>query len=151
MGPAFELNSYMPVIILMGLAAMIVILGHFVSVFLSPKKIDKYNKKDHAYECGEEPVATAWAAFSIRFYVVGLIFIIFDVESVLIFPVAAVFREFNQAGMGAIVLFEILFFVFILVAGIAYCWRKGDLDWIKSFQSIPKRKNNSIQLNGEQE
>ncbi len=69
-----------------------------------------------------------------RFYVVGLIFIIFDVESALMFPVAAAFRSMADIGRGGIVLVEVLIFLFVLVAGIAYCWSKGDLDWVKSFQ-----------------
>lgn len=79
--------------------------------------------------------------FNVRFYVVGLIFIIFDVESVLMFPVAAIFREVNEAGAGAYILLDFLGFISILVVGIAYCWSKGDLDWVKSYQ-ISAQKNN---------
>jgi NADH-quinone oxidoreductase subunit A len=83
---------------------------------------------------GEEPVGTAWSMFNVRFYVVGLIFIIFDVESVLMFPVAAIFKEMNEMGEGGYALIVFLSFVSILIEGIAYCWKKGDLDWVKSFQ-----------------
>jgi NADH-quinone oxidoreductase subunit A len=68
----------------------------------------------------------------LSFYVV--LFIIFDVESVLMFPIAAIFRELNAAGEGTYVLEVFLSFIAILVTGIAYCWKKGDLDWVKSFQ-----------------
>jgi NADH-quinone oxidoreductase subunit A len=80
----------------------------------------------------------------VRFYVVGLIFIIFDVESALMFPVATVFRQFVNDGNGALILFEVLMFIFILVAGIAYCWKKGDLDWVKSFQLQNENKFKKI-------
>jgi NADH-quinone oxidoreductase subunit A len=89
--------------------------------------------KETAYECGEEPVGTAWANFNVRFYVIALIFIIFDVESALMFPVASVFRHFNAIGMGGTILLSVLSFIIILVAGLIYCWKKGDLDWVKSF------------------
>ena len=94
------------------------------------------------YECGEEPVGEAWSAFNIRFYVVGLIFIIFDVESVLLFPVATIFKKLNDLGEGAYVLTVFLEFVFVLLAGLAYCWKKGDLDWVRSYQ-VPKKENNN--------
>jgi NADH-quinone oxidoreductase subunit A len=96
--------------------------------------------KETAYECGEEPVGSAWSQFNIRFYVVGLVFIIFDVESALMFPVAVVFKHFNNIGMGSIALCSFLFFVLILVVGIIYCWKKGDLDWVKSFQHSAVRR-----------
>lgn len=125
-------NVFMPTVILAVLAVIVVVGGHLVSVLLSPKKPS--TPKSTAYECGEEPVGSAWSMFNVRFYVVGLIFIIFDVESVLMFPVVSVYKKFNEMGLGLIALIEILAFIFILVAGVAYCWRKGDLDWVKSYR-----------------
>ncbi len=78
--------------------------------------------------------------FNIRFYVVGLIFIIFDVESVLMFPVTTIFREMNEMGEGGYALVVLLSFISVLIEGIAYCWRKGDLDWVKSYQ-VSQRTN----------
>ncbi len=97
--------------------------------------------KETAYECGEEPVGSAWANFNVRFYVVALIFIIFDVESALMLPVAAVFKKFNEIGLGGTLLMSILTFVSVLVAGLVYCWKKGDLDWVKSFQQYTTKKD----------
>jgi len=71
---------------------------------------------------------------------VGLIFIIFDVESVLMFPVASIFREVNEMGNGEYILLVFVSFISVLIEGIAYCWRKGDLDWVKSFQVSLKNK-----------
>jgi NADH-quinone oxidoreductase subunit A len=70
---------------------------------------------------------TAWSFFNMRFYVIGLIFIIFDVESALMFPVAVIFKKMNEIGRGGLVLVEIMIFLAVLISGIAYCWRKGDL------------------------
>ena len=96
--------------------------------------------KSTPYECGEQPVGSAWSMFNVRFYVVGLIFIIFDVESVLMFPVASIFRELNDMGQGSYALIIFLSFISVLLEGIGYCWRKGDLDWVRSFQHSIKKE-----------
>lgn len=131
-------DAFMPVFILIILTLLIVIGGQVISRLLSPNKPSEL--KSTAYECGVEPTGTAWSMFNVRFYVVGLIFIIFDVESVLMFPVVTVFKSFNEMGRGGLVLIEVLAFILILVSGIAYCWRKGDLDWVRSYQ-IDDRRN----------
>jgi NADH:ubiquinone oxidoreductase subunit 3 (subunit A) len=78
------------------------------------------------YECGEVPEGSAWIRFNIRFYVIALIFIIFDVEIVFLLPWAVVFKKL---GMFAFV--EGLIFIGILAVGLAYVWKKGDLEWVK--------------------
>ncbi len=78
------------------------------------------------YECGEIPVGSAWIQFNIRFYVIALIFIIFDVEIIFLLPWAVVFKK-----LGAFAFIEGLIFVGILAVGLAYVWRKGDLAWVK--------------------
>lgn len=138
MTPA-NFDGLMPIVILMGIAVALFAGGHFVSVLLAPKKPS--HLKSTPYECGEQPVGSAWSMFNVRFYVVGLIFIIFDVESVLMFPVAAIFRELNDMGHGGYALIVFISFISILIEGIAYCWRKGDLDWVKSYQVSLKNNN----------
>lgn len=131
MTPA-QFDGLMPIVILMGIAVLLFVGGHFASVLLAPKKPS--HLKSMPYECGEEPVGSAWSMFNVRFYVVGLIFIIFDVESVLMFPVVSIYKEMVERGDGFYILDVLLSFIAILVMGIAYCWKKGDLDWVKSFQ-----------------
>ena len=128
-----DLDVYMPIIILMSFA-IIAFLGAIwiVSAVLRPSNPNPL--KEQPYECGEEPVGTAWSNFNVRFYVVSLVFIIFDVEGALMFPVAAVFRKFNEIGEGGALLASLVLFILILAVGIVYCWKKGDLDWVKSFQ-----------------
>ena len=133
-----QIDGLMPIVIMMIAAVVLFVGGHYASVLLSPKKYSKL--KETPYECGEEPVGSAWSAFNVRFYVVGLIFIIFDVESVLMFPVATVFNQLVKAGHGVFILTEFLIFIVILVTGIVYCWKKGDLDWVRSYQ-VSARKN----------
>ena len=87
------------------------------------------------YECGEPAMGSAWVNFNIRFYVVALIFIIFEVEIAFIFPVAAVFRRWIEEGQGLFALVEILVFIGILFLGLIYAWVKGDLEWIKKVRA----------------
>jgi NADH-quinone oxidoreductase subunit A len=91
-----------------------------------------YPGKLTSYECGEDPVGSSWVRFNIRFYVIALIFLIFDVEIVFLFPWAIVFK---RLGMYAFV--EMLVFLAILFVGYAYVWVKGDLDWDKPEPTIP--------------
>jgi len=91
-----------------------------------------YPGKLTSYECGEEPIGSSWVRFNIRFYVIALIFLIFDVEIVFLFPWAIVFQKL---GMYAFV--EMLVFLAILFVGYAYVWVKGDLDWDRPEPTIP--------------
>ena len=138
------LDVYIPVVILLGLGVLMVFGALLVGKLIRPKNPNKL--KQQAYECGEDPVGSAWANFNVRFYVIALIFIIFDVEGALIFPVAAVFQKFNNAGAGGVILLSIFVFVAVLIQGIVYCWSKGDLDWVKSFRSTEQHKVNSGEL-----
>jgi len=84
------------------------------------------------YECGELPLGPSWVRFNIRFYLIALFFIIFDVEVIFLFPWAVVFKSlFPIPGMGALVFWEMIIFLLILSIGLAYVWVKGDLDWVK--------------------
>ncbi len=83
------------------------------------------------YECGEPPSGPAWINFNIRFYLIALVFVIFDVELAFVYPVAAVYREWIRRGQGLFALAEIGVFVGILFVGLVYVWVKGDLEWLK--------------------
>ena len=88
-----------------------------------------------AYECGEPPVGSAWVKFNIRFYVVAIIFIIFDVEMVAIFPVAVLYKEAAINGTAALVFIELFLFIALLIVGLIYCWVHGDLEWVKGIRN----------------
>lgn len=96
-------------------------------------------EKLSTYECGEIPVGSAWMNFNIRFYVVALIFVVFDVEVAFMFPVARVFRTWVESGNGVVALLEIFAFIAILLLGFVYAWLKGDLDWVKKISREIKR------------
>ena len=83
------------------------------------------------YECGELPSGGGWINFNIRFYLIALVFVIFDVEVAFVFPVAVAFRDYVLEGRGLLVLTELLLFVGILFVGLIYVWAKQDLEWLK--------------------
>jgi len=83
------------------------------------------------YECGEPPSGSAWINFNIRFYLIALVFVIFDVEVAFVYPVAVAYRKYVLTGHGLLALTELLVFVGILFAGLVYVWAKRDLEWLK--------------------
>jgi NADH-quinone oxidoreductase subunit A len=95
--------------------------------------------KTETYECGEPTIGSSWVRFDIRFYMVALIFLIFDVEVAFLYPWAVIYEDLRAAGMGLFVFTEAILFLAILVVGFVYCWKKGDLDWIKSSEGQPPR------------
>jgi len=112
----------------------------FVNRLLAPRN-PNYEKLT-TYECGEEPTGNAWLPFNSRFYVIALVFLLFDVEMVFVFPWATVFgnRELitADARWGWISLTEMFIFLGILILGLAYVWLKGDLNWIKPTVTLPQ-------------
>ena len=120
---------------LFGLA--FVVLNVFVIVRLLSPKVDE-PMKGTTYECGEPPVGDAWIRFDMRFYTMALIFLVFEVEAVFLFPWAAVYNDLiatlRDAGHGnpLFPFLEVAVFIAILGVGIVYVWKKGDMDWIKS-------------------
>jgi len=111
------------------LGFLLTIVGLMVVVFILWKVLRPERQSDEkvtTYECGEDPVGSAWIQFNIRFYVFALIFVVFDVEAVFLLPWAVVFRE-----LGALAYVEGLVFIGILAVALAYVWRKGDLSWVR--------------------
>jgi len=107
----------------------------FVAVMLGVGKFLRPHSPDAAklttYECGERPTGEAWMNFNIRFYLIALIFVIFDVEVAFVYPVAVVFRDWVLRGDGLFALIEIGIFLGILFLGLVYVWAKRDLEWLK--------------------
>ncbi|MFN7955251.1 MAG: NADH-quinone oxidoreductase subunit A [bacterium] len=100
-----------------------------LSRLLQPRVADL--DKELSYECGERPVGGAWIQFNLRFYVVALIFVIFDLEVAFMVPVLVVLRDWVSRGAGWVALAEIGTFVLVLALGLAYVWVKRDIDWVK--------------------
>jgi NADH-quinone oxidoreductase subunit A len=83
------------------------------------------------YECGERPVGSAWYNFNPRFYLVALVFIVFEVDIALTFPVVTVYASWLEKGMGWVAFVELMLFTAVLLVGLAWAWAHGDLEWIK--------------------
>ena len=91
-------------------------------------------EKATIYECGERPVGVAWFNFNPRFYLVALVFVIFEVDIALTFPVVAVFKKWAETspGFAWVAFVELFLFTAILVVGLAWVWAHGDLAWVKN-------------------
>ncbi len=105
------------------IVGLIIPIGAITAGFvLSPKKPNPI--KESTYECGIETVGPAWIQFKAQYYIFALVFLVFDVEAVFLFPWAV---KLGQLGLYAVV--EGIVFVVILIVGLAYTWRKGMLEW----------------------
>jgi len=127
-------------ILLIGVAGILLVLVTlFLGKTLSPRKPTA--EKLTTYECGEETMGNAWIQFNPRFYVIALVFLLFDVELLFIFPWATVFGQpeliATDMRWGWFALLEMTLFVGILVIGLVYVWKKGVLEWIKPKPSMP--------------
>ena len=124
------LTEFGKILIFLIIGALFVAAGMITAWILRPHR--PYPGKVAPYECGEDPIGDAWVRFNVRFYVVALIFLIFDVEVVFLFPWAIVYRNLGLFGF-----LEMAVFLGILFVGFAYVWVKGDLDWDKPRPTIP--------------
>ncbi len=116
------LADYAPILVLFAIAAAIVVVILVLSTILGPKR--KNLSKHDTFECGSEPIGDARMRFSVKFYVVAILFILFDIEGIFIVPWAVQFRELGVPGF-----VEMVVFLTILLVGLAYVWRKGGLEW----------------------
>jgi len=116
-------TEYISVLIFIAACTGIVLFTFFLSRLLRPK--NPYPEKTVNYECAETPIGDSWVRFNNRFYIFALIFVIFDVEAVFLFPWAV---AFGQLGLYALI--EMILFILILFFGIYYAWRKGVLKWV---------------------
>jgi NADH-quinone oxidoreductase subunit A len=103
-----------------------------VGRFVRPNLPDA--EKASPYECGERPIGTGWFNFNPRFYLMALVFIVFDVEIALTFPVAVVVRDWIDQGRGLVAVLEIVLFLVVLIAALAYVWGKGHLEWVRDVE-----------------
>lgn len=118
----------------------------FVSLLLGSLVRPRIPTKEKlaSYECGEIPLEPAWINFNIRFYLIAILFIIFDVEIAFMFPVGVVFRQWVENSQGLLALIEITAFVLILLLGLVYVWVKGDLEWVKKVVITGKNEGSQV-------
>src|SRR3954467_1574582 len=120
-------------VLLFSATAVLFVFGSLLAGhFLRPHAPNR--EKSMIYECGEKPIGQAWFNFNPRFYLIALVFVIFEVEIAFMFPVAAVYKSFIAQGQGLLAFAEIFVFVAILAVGLAYVWAMGDLEWGKGLK-----------------
>lgn len=115
-------EQYVPVLIMFALGLVVVAAMILLGRLLGPH--NRTATKLETFECGNPASGTAWRRFSVKFYMTAILFIIFDVEVVFMYPWAVRFRELGWFGFA-----EMLFFIGILTIGLLYVWRKGALEW----------------------
>jgi NADH-quinone oxidoreductase subunit A len=116
------LDNYLPILIFMIIGGVLGMLVPIIGYLASPKR--PYPEKLSPYECGFDPFGDTRMPFDVRFYLVAILFIIFDLETAFLVPWAIVFRKLGWFGMGAMGIF-----LGILIVGFIYEWKKGALEW----------------------
>jgi NADH-quinone oxidoreductase subunit A len=131
------LTQFGQILVFLLLAVIFVFIGLLVSRIISPHNPTK--EKRITYECGEDVLGPSWVKFNIRFYVIALIFVVFDIEVVFLFPWAVVFQN-----MGMFAFIEMLVFLVILAVGFVFVWARGDLEWVRPKPEIPVLNRNIL-------
>jgi len=121
------MDGFLPILIMIGLGLGFAGAMVGLSQLVGPRKPTP--EKSAAYECGMPPVGDARERQSVKFYLVAMIFLLFDIEIAFLYPWAMAFRE-----LGPVAYFQILFFFALLITGYIYVWRKGVFDWSKEVQ-----------------
>lgn len=125
----FELSQYLPVLLMFVVAAGFAITFITLSQFVGQRK--RTRTKLMPYECGKDPVGSARERFSVKFYLIAMLFILFDIEVIFLVPWAVVFKRLSspEYGLRNVVYLEMIVFITLLAAGLIYVIKKGALDW----------------------
>ena len=128
----FRLIDYLPILLIFIVAAGFAVTNIFISQFLGQRK--RTRTKMMPYECGKDPVGSAHERFSVKFYLIAMIFILFDIEVIFLVPWAVVFRRLSapEYGLSNVVFFEMIIFIALLAAGLIYVIKKGAFDWTEN-------------------
>ncbi len=123
-------------VLIFAVVAILFALGGITASRLLAPRIPSAEKAS-TYECGEKPIGVAWFNFNPRFYLVALVFVIFEVDVALTFPVVAVYRRWVETSplRAWSALLELLLFTVILVGALAWVWARGDLEWVKKLSA----------------
>jgi len=125
----FSLTDYLPILLIFVVAAGFAVGNVFISQFIGQRK--QTRTKMMPYECGKDPVGSARERFSVKFYLIGMIFILFDIEVIFLVPWAVVFKTLSTPayGLRTLVYAEMMIFVALLLVGYIYVVKKGAFDW----------------------
>jgi NADH-quinone oxidoreductase subunit A len=116
------MHSYVPILVFLVVATLFASMTIGLSTIIVPRR--RNARKDSAYECGVDPVGNARARFNVKFYLVAVLFILFDIEAVFLYPWAVTFRQ-----LGLYSLIEMMLFIVILLIGYLYLIKKRALEW----------------------
>ena len=134
-----QLSEFGKIFIFLIMGVLFVLFTFYLGKLVALKKPNP--EKLTSYECGEEPTGNSWIQFNSRFYVIALVFLLFDVELAFIFPWSTVFSQQElinaDPNWGWFSLIEMFIFIGILLIGLVYVWKKGDLNWIRPEQNLP--------------
>jgi NADH-quinone oxidoreductase subunit A len=119
------LTKYFPILLFIFVALAFGVVTLLISYFVQPKYPEP--EKLSAYECGSEPFSDARMPFPVRYYIFAMLFVIFDIEVIFLYPWAVVFTDINKVS--AIGLIEMLIFIALFLVAYVYAWRKGALEW----------------------
>ncbi|HYE16578.1 MAG TPA: NADH-quinone oxidoreductase subunit A [Pyrinomonadaceae bacterium] len=123
----FSLSDYLPILLMLLVAGGFAVGNVLLSQFVGQRKATR--TKTMPYECGKDPVGSARERFSVKFYLVAMIFILFDIELIFLMPWAVVFRKLTGEGLGTLVYVEMMIFVALLLVGYVYILKKGMFEW----------------------
>lgn len=125
----FDLKAYLPILLMFIVAAGFAVSQVLISQLIGPKR--RTPTKLMPYECGKDPVGSARERFSVKFYLVAMIFVLFDIELIFLVPWAVVFKRLAgpEFGLGTLMYVEMMLFIALLFVGFVYIWKKGILDW----------------------
>jgi NADH-quinone oxidoreductase subunit A len=124
---SFRLYDYLPILLIFIVAGGFAVGNVFISQFIGQRNRTK--TKLMPYECGKDPVGSARERFSVKFYLIAMIFILFDIEVIFLVPWAVVFKSLASQGMRTLVYVEMMLFVVLLLAGYVYVLKKGAFEW----------------------
>jgi len=124
---SFNLKDYLPILLMFIVAAGFAVVNVLLSQLVGQRKSTR--TKLMPYECGKDPVGNARERFSVKFYLIGMIFILFDIEVIFLIPWAVVFKSFVKGGYSWLVYVEMMLFVVLLLVGYIYVVKKGAFDW----------------------
>jgi NADH-quinone oxidoreductase subunit A len=132
--PTSYSDSYFPVVVQTVLAVLVAAALITISFALGKRVKDRV--KNSPYECGMAPTGSARERFSVKFYLVAIVFILFDIEAVFLYPWAVVYRELKMFAF-----VEMLLFIVLIVCGFFYVWKKGALDWSSEVPRLTSRRD----------
>jgi NADH-quinone oxidoreductase subunit A len=151
----FDVSAYLPILVMFGVAGGFAASQILVTQLIGPRK--RTSIKLMPYECGKDPVGSARDRFSIKFYNVAVMFLLFDIEVLFLIPFAVAFKsliaeeKITGISFGTIALLEILIFIATLIVGLIYVWKKGVFDWSENARSEARAEAKALIISKKKE